>query len=219
MLFSSQLKTYSFNNNSIDIYVPDEEAIQQVYTNNKNDAYWAQVWPASIGLCQFFEQYPHYIDNKSILELAAGLGLSGLYAAKNARSVYISDREPLASQFVKKSAQHLKLTNVTALPLNWKDAPGIPCPEVVLLSDVNYEPAVFEELRQVLQFFLDQKVQIIISTPQRLVAKEFIMELLPYNSLQWNNTVTLHGKETGVSIFVLEKNSIPSYISRQSSFS
>ena len=80
-----------------------------------------------------------------------------------------------------------------------------PLPDILLLSDVNYESAIFDELLNVLKYFLQHKVPIIISTPQRLVAKQFINSLLPYSSQQWNGEVVWNGKETGVSVFVLER--------------
>ncbi len=204
MSLPQKLKTYVFNDQHLEIYVPEEQAILDKYRNSKDDAYWARVWPASVGLCLFLERHAHLIRNKQILELAAGLGLPGLYAASFAKQVTITDKEPLAEVFVKRSSQHLGLTNTLTKTLNWKDATKEPIPEVVLLSDVNYEPAVFEELKQVLRFYLERQVAVMISTPQRLVAKPFIMELLPYSSLQWNCTVSLHEKETGVSVFVLK---------------
>src|SRR5690606_2088500 len=143
------------------------------------------------------------IRNKHALELAAGLGLAGLFAASLAKQIVITDKEPVAEIFVKQSAQHLGLTNATAKTMNWNDATKEPLPTVVLLIDVNYEPAVFAALKQVLQFFLDQKVPVIISTPQRLVAKAFISSLLPYCMQQENYTIGLDEKETEVSVFVL----------------
>lgn len=204
MSLPQKLKTYFLNDQHLEIYVPEEQAVLDKYRNNKDDAYWARVWPASVGLCLFLEQHTHLIRTKQILELAAGLGLPGLYAASFAKQITITDKEPLAEVLVRQSAKHLGLKNITAKTLNWKDAIKEPLPEVVLLSDVNYEPAVFEELKQVLRFFLDHKITVIISTPQRLVAKPFIIELLPYSSLQWSCTVSLHRKETGVSVFVLK---------------
>lgn len=204
MSLPPKLEAYFINDRRIEMYVPDAQTILDKYQRSKDDAYWARVWPASVGLCLFLEQHPHFFHNKQILELAAGLGLPGLYAAFFAKQVTITDKEPLAEVFVKKSAQHLDLKNIIPKTLNWKDAIREPLPELVLLSDVNYEPAVFEELKKVLRFFFDHKVTVIISTPQRLVAKPFITELLPYSSLQWNCTVSLHQKETGVSVFVLK---------------
>lgn len=149
------------------------------------------------------QQHPQYIAAKNILELAAGLGLPGLYTASFANKVTITDREALASEYVQQSAHHLQLLNVYTGTLDWKDADKEPLPDTVLLSDVNYEPEVFEELLQVLKYFLQHKVTIIISTPQRLIAKQFINALLPYCNTQWNTDVELNSKTTAVSVFVL----------------
>ncbi|WP_300597805.1 methyltransferase [Niabella sp.] len=185
--------------------MPQPDNIQQGYQHNKNAAYWAQVWPAAIGLCMFLQQHKEYVADQQVLELAAGLGLPGLYAGFLAKQVTISDREALASDYVKRSAEQLQLYNVTAKPLDWKDAVTLPLPDVVLLSDVNYEPAVFTELKKVIDHFLQNKVTVIISTPQRLMAKPFITPLLPYATLQWNCTVTLNHTGTDISIFVLNR--------------
>ena len=198
------LQPFSLSGTQLEIYIPDADAVQKTYSNNKDAAYWAQVWPASIGLCNFLQEHPLYIERKNILELAAGLGLPGLYAAAIAKQVTITDREGEAIACIQQSITHLQLKNARAVAMNWKDAVQAPLPDVVLLSDVNYEPAVFDELLHVLEYFLQHKVTIIISTPQRLVAKQFVNRLLPYCSQQWNREVVLNGSETGVSVFVLE---------------
>ncbi|SDD81273.1 Lysine methyltransferase [Niabella drilacis] len=185
--------------------MPPPEFVQQAYKDNKNAAYWAQVWPAAIGLSMFLQQHQEYIADQRVLELAAGLGLPGLYAASVAKEVTISDKEVLASAYVKRSAAQLQLNNVTATTLDWKDAIAQPWPDVVLLSDVNYEPEVFAELKKVIDHFLQHKVTVIISTPQRLVAKPFIITLLPCARQQWNSTVTLNDVDTEVSVFVLRQ--------------
>lgn len=204
MPIPGKLETFLLSNTSLEIYVPEELLIQQLYQHNRTDAYWAKVWPASVALCLFLQQHPYLIRDQKILELAGGLGLSGLYASFLAQQVTITDKEPLAATFVQQSALHLGLKNVASKALNWKDSIKEALPDVVLLSDVNYEPAVFNELKQVLHFFLSNNVTVIISTPQRLVAKPFIVELLPYSHLQWNSTVLLQQKETAVSVFVLK---------------
>ena len=198
------LQPFTIANTQLEIYIPDAEAVQKKYSNNQDTAYWAQVWPASVGLCNFLQGHPHYIEGKNVLELAAGLGLPGLYAAAIAKQVTITDREEQAVACIQQSISHLQLKNTMAAAMDWKNAMQAPLPDVLLLSDVNYEPAVFDELLNVLEYFLQHRATIIISTPQRLVAKQFINSLLPYSSQQWNGEVVWNGKATGVSVFVLE---------------
>lgn len=197
-------QSFTFGSRQIEIFVPDPAMVQQYYHDNKEAAYWAQVWPASVGLCQFFQEHPSCIAAKNVLELAAGLGLPGIYAAATAKQVHVTDIEPQAMDCVKHSIKHLQLKNVSCAAMGWKEVANTSLPDVLLLSDVNYEPAVFEELQQVLEYFLQHKVTIIISTPQRLVAKEFINRLLPYCEQQWNTDVLLNEKENAVSVLVLQ---------------
>lgn len=196
---------FAIGDQNLEISMPPPDYIQQSYAHNKNAAYWAQVWPAAIGLCMFLQQHKKYVADQQVLELAAGLGLPGLYTASFARQVTISDKEALAADYVKRSAAQLQLHNVIAKTLDWKDAVTQPLPDVVLLSDVNYEPEVFTELKKVIDHFLQHNITVIISTPQRLVAKPFITALLLYVAQQWNSTVTLNGVETEVSVFVLRQ--------------
>lgn len=49
------------------------------------------LWPSATILSHLFANFPYLISNKSCLEIGAGLGLSGIAAAKFARSVVISD--------------------------------------------------------------------------------------------------------------------------------
>ncbi|MGN6493544.1 MAG: class I SAM-dependent methyltransferase [Agriterribacter sp.] len=198
------LQSFSINDIHLQIFVPQPKAVQQLYAHNKPGAFWAQVWPASVGLCRFLQQHPQYISNKTVLELAAGLGLPGLYAARSAKQVCITDREQQAVDCIQQSAIHLQLSNVTAISMDWNEARRALLPQVLLLSDVHYEPAVFEELQKILQYFLQQKVTVIISTPQRLMAKQFINALLPYCTMQWNDNV-FNDKENWISVFVLEQ--------------
>lgn len=198
-------KAFAIGDRCLEICMPPPDFVQQAYEHNKNAAYWAQVWPAAIGLCMFLLRHQQYIKDQQVLELAAGLGLPGLYAASFAKQVTISDKEALASDYVERSAELLQLNNVTAKTLDWKDAITQPLPDVVLLSDVNYEPDVFAGLKKMIDHFLQHDITVIISTPQRLVAKSFINTLLPYTTLQWTSTVSLNNREIDVSVFVLTK--------------
>lgn len=207
MVIPGILQLISIGDTQTKIFVPDATAVKQYYSHNKEKAYWAKIWPASIGLCRFLKDHKNLIEDRTVLELAAGLGLPGLYAAPLARQVYITDIEPLAIDCVNVSVSNSGCTNITTATLHWSEAIVLQeCPEVLLLSDVNYDPAIFEELTTVLLYFLQRDCTIIISTPQRLVAKEFINRLLCYCIGQWSCSIPLHESAVGVSVFVLKRN-------------
>jgi hypothetical protein len=67
---------------------------------------------------------------------------------------------------------------------------------------VNYSPASFPVLFDTICSFLEAGATIILSTPQRLMAKEFITRLLPF-TIQQDEVITELG--VAISIFVYSK--------------
>lgn len=92
MEFPLVIQSYAIGEQTQEILAPDPLYIEQVYRNHKDASYWTRVWPAAIGLCQFLQEHPQYIAGKTVLELAAGLGLPGFYAARTAETVTITDK-------------------------------------------------------------------------------------------------------------------------------
>lgn len=208
MPVTAVLQQFVFNNHRIEIFIPHSNTIKDIYKQGDSDLtspYWAKVWPSAIGLCEFLLEQLHYIKDKKVLELAAGLGIPGIVAAPYASEVCSSDIEPLAVNLFLQSVRHNKLNNVTARVIDWNELQGIPVPDTLLLSDINYEPAQFEKLFAAIGYFLDRHCTIILSTPQRLVARDFINQLLPFCKEQAVRTIATESGTTEISIFVLKQ--------------
>ncbi len=195
------LQSFFIGPGEVQLFVPGAGAPLQ----SEHSPYWGKVWPAALGLCTFLQNNLHYIQQKRVAEIAAGLGLPSIFAASYATQVYCSDIEPAAVELVKQSLLHNKLGNVHCAVANWNDTGTALIPDVLLLSDVNYEPGEFKELLEVMEYYLAQGCTIILSTPQRLMAKPFIEKLLGYCMRQEEVIVTENDIETAVSIFVLVK--------------
>ena len=166
--------------------------------------YWAQVWPAAIALAQFVVNHPKYTKNKTVLELAAGLGLPSLAAAPLAKNVACTDYITTAVEVAQQSANYNGFDNVQCYTLDWNALPHDLETEVLLLSDVNYEPQQFEVLYNVMQRFLQKGTTILLSTPQRLMAKPFILQLLPFCVVQQQAYVQQPKEEVAITILVLQ---------------
>jgi predicted nicotinamide N-methyase len=187
------------------LFVPDPATIRSQHLSGDEGAvpYWAQIWPASLGLHRFLAAHPDFIRGKTVLELAAGLGLPSLYAARYANTILCSDYAPGAVDYCRRSAVKAGLRNFNTALLDWNDLPADLVADVVLLSDVNYEPAAFDSLSVVLERFLKAGTTILLSTPQRLMAKPFIAQWIPVCVKQEECYVTLNGTTSAVSVFVL----------------
>ncbi len=201
MVPNAALQLYTISLKHLEIFVPTNlQQNQSVYS-----PYWAKVWPAALGLCSFLQHNLHYINQKKVAELAAGLGLPSIFAAEHAATVYCSDIEPAAVNLIQQSALHNKLNNVHCTVASWEKWDAAAIPDVVLLSDVNYEPEIFEGLLKVIEFYLQHNCTVILSTPQRLMAKPFIEQILKY-CLKQEEIVVAEGKmKTAVSVFVVCK--------------
>ena len=210
MQLSNVLQTFQLQNFSFELFVPPQSAVQQAYQLQQllDDStpfpYWAKVWPSAVGLSFFIYQYPSYINNKTVLEVAAGLGLPSLVAAKWATTVCCSDYIEAPLVFVKASALHHQIHNINYRIINWTNLPNDIETNVLLLSDINYEPVAFALLFNMITHFLAKQTTIILSTPQRLLAKPFIEQLLPFCKLQQSIDVFENGKSVCIAILVLQ---------------
>ncbi len=193
------------------IYIPDNEQVKHIYASLlKLDPttpfpFWAKLWPSSIALLDLLKSHPHLIENKHVLEIAAGIGLPSLMMADITKSIQISDYEKEAVALLQKNIEYLKLQNAEALQLDWNNIPVNLHPEVILLSDVNYDPTQFDPLINLIVKFIHQGSTVILSTPQRIMASPFVQKLEAYIINRHDTLVDENGIHKEISILVLSK--------------
>jgi predicted nicotinamide N-methyase len=166
--------------------------------------YWAKLWHSAIALGEFLKRNIHFIKDKQVLELGAGLGLPGLVASGYAKTVLITDREINALDCVNASIKINNITNCITRQLNWEDLlPETSC-DVLLLSDINYDQSQFGILEKLIQQFLNKRVTILLATPQRLVSKPFLQNLMPYFILNEEQEIVYDGEKAMINIMVMQ---------------
>ena len=205
MLFPLRLETFAAGDYSVEFFVPDAVAVKEAYQKGWIPfPYWSQVWPAAKALAFFLLANPGYVREKTVLELGAGLGLPSLVAAGSASRVLCTDYVPEAVAIINRSAAHLSLQNFHAEVRDWRQMPADINPDVLLLSDINYEPEVFSTLQTIISAFLQKRTTVLLSTPQRLMAKDFIAPLLPFCTRQEEVAVQQEGTTVMTTVLVLE---------------
>jgi predicted nicotinamide N-methyase len=198
---------YLVPNTTIELAVPDFVQLQALYQLGGLDfPYWAKIWPSAIALAIFLQENTSYIQNKKLLELAAGIGLPSFVAAKYASHIYCSDYASAAIALLEKNIADNQVSNISSALINWQAIPKSVEAEVLLLSDINYNPSDFETVFLMLQQFIQQGTTILLSTPQRLVAKDFIAKLLPWCVLNKEQEIRFNHETVLINIFVLQKN-------------
>jgi predicted nicotinamide N-methyase len=193
------------------IYIPEYEQVKHIYASLlKLDPttpfpFWAKIWPSSIALIEVLKAHPHLIQDKCVLEIAAGIGLPSLMMADIAKSIQISDYDKEAVSLLQKNIEHLQLQNVEAMQLDWNAIPDNMQPEVILLSDINYDPMQFDTLISLINKFMEQRCSVILSTPQRIMASPFVQKLETYIKERYDKLVDENGIHKEISILVLSK--------------
>ncbi len=193
------------------IYIPDYEQVKEVYASlikidpNTPFPFWAKLWPSSIALVNVLENNPDWIKDKQVLELGAGVGLPSLMLAGIAKSIQVSDYENEAVALLQKNIAHLNLKNVQALQLDWNHLTISIQPDVLILSDVNYDPSQFDTLIQLITNMLLDGCTVLLSTPQRIMASPFVQALETYIQTTYLEEVDEMGTTKEISILVLSK--------------
>jgi predicted nicotinamide N-methyase len=167
--------------------------------------YWAKVWPSAIALHNVLKKHPSLIKDKTVLVLGAGVGLPALMIADITKSIIISDYDSEAVELLRKNITHLQLQNVRAMQLDWNTIPENITAEVIILSDVNYDPTQFETLTKLIEKFIHQGCTIILSTPQRIMASPFVLALSEFIIADYVEMVDENGVTKEISILVLSK--------------
>lgn len=191
------------------LYIPDPERVKEEWNRQQQAGdtsafpYWTQVWPSALAMAKFLLKHPEYIKEKEILELAAGLGLPSLTVADKAKKVCCSDYLPEAVEAMRMSVQYNGLKNVECRLLDWNALPEELKPDVLLLSDINYDPSGFDVLHEVIKKFLEKKATVVISTPQRLMGAPFINRILQWCIYSEEVVVGHRGMNVPINLMVL----------------
>jgi predicted nicotinamide N-methyase len=186
------------------LFVPEPDAVEAAYRQAKiGSPYWSQVWPAAIALSEFIMAHPVYVKQKRVLELGAGLGLPSFIASEHAASVLCTDVAREAIDTVQRTAAYHSLINFETGVFDWLHLPEGLDVDVLLLSDINYDLPALGAVRKMINAFLASNTTILLSTPQRLMGREFISGLLPYCVHQEERIVPHAGTDVSITVMVL----------------
>ncbi len=192
----------------VDMYLPDPESVRKKYAAEKiRDTetpfpFWAKIWPSAFALAEYLSGHPDIIRGKKVLELAGGLGLPSIVAAMYAEHVCYSDYIQNAVDVARKNMELNQLANVDCRVYNWSHLPDDLSTDILLLSDINYEPKEFDQLITVCEKFLLSGTTIILTTPGRIMAKDFIARLDKWNNEKSEMTVD---SENPVYVYLLKQ--------------
>ncbi|XP_068605817.1 histone-arginine methyltransferase METTL23 [Brachionichthys hirsutus] len=119
-----------------------------------------RVWPCAAVLAQYVWANRTALRDKTVLEIGAGVSLPGVVAARCGAKVILSDgaQTPRCLENCRRSCEANGLSGVLVLGLTWgevsPDLVLLPELDVILGSDVFYEPRDFESVLVTVAFLL-----------------------------------------------------------------
>ncbi|GAB6058259.1 class I SAM-dependent methyltransferase [Desulfonatronum parangueonense] len=116
---------------------------------------WAKIWPASLPLAIYMQRLTPSPDER-VLEIGAGLGLAGLFAARHGFSVVVSDIVPEALLFARINALQNSLgESVQVLPIDFVKNGHSGRYHRIIGSEVLYREQFFDPLLAFLRTHLE----------------------------------------------------------------
>ena len=154
--------------------------VEDLVTNPEDDdqiPYWAELWPASRGLAQYIWERIDFHGDR-VLELGAGLGLSGLVAACKGARVTISDYQPEALKIASRNALRNGIEGVAFELADWRDWPLTEEFDWIIGADVLYNPRSNPCIGRIVAGNLAASGQLLFAHPGRQATLSFLGELV-----------------------------------------
>lgn len=138
---------------------------------------WAEAWPAARGLAAYFLEGPS-LEGKLVLELGAGVGLPGVACGLKGAAVTFSDFQERALLLCEANARLHRLNRYRLLLADWRGYIFRESFDLLLASDIAYEPRLLPHLKRVLLEASKPGGSIYFSHPGRPVTFSFVEDLL-----------------------------------------
>ena len=146
---------------------------QQYLSSDEPRQYGTVLWPASIALALEIGQRADEFGGRRVLELGAGVGLSGLAAAAVGASVLQTDRDADALSLCQQNAERNGLLTEQRVA-DWATNPDLGRFDWVIAADVLYRSTLHEHLKALFDTSLSSNGRLLIADPFRSASVTFL---------------------------------------------
>ena len=131
------------------------------------------VWPSAHVLAN--EAIAMQIDGRRVLEIGCGIGLASIVLHRMGTDITASDYHPQVLPFLQRNINQNSLTPIKFQSGNWEvDNPLLGQFDIIIGSDVLYEPAHIDHVSQFISQHSSDDVEVLIVDPGRRNRPKFI---------------------------------------------
>jgi len=169
----------------------DREALLRDET--EEPPYWAHLWTGALTLARYLEQRVECQD-RNVLDLGCGLGLTGVIAARKGGKVTFADKEPAALAFAAVNAQLNNCLDFEARLLDFtRDALDRRF-ELILGAEILYDRSTFPLLIDFFNRHLQPGGSALVADAKRTNTEEFYRQL-DQAGFKWERREVLEQEE------------------------
>lgn len=167
--------------------------------------YWMELWPSALALAEHILRRAPVSPASRVVEIGCGLALPSLAAAHHGAQVIISDYLPEALAFAARIWELNRREKPQTLLWDWRTDYTQDKVDILLGSDLAYETRNFEPLLHTFRRMLAPTGVVLLSEPNRLLAKPFfdLLEKSGYNFTKTEYAIDHKGLTTRVGVYEL----------------
>jgi len=132
------------------------------------------LWPSAEGLAAFLVHRNWPLRGQRVLEIGCGLGLPSLLCARHGAQVETMDHHPEVASLLARNCQRNQIKSLTFHLTSFQNAKTLlGTYDLILGSDILYEPDLYPQLEDFILRHAGQKCQVLIADPGRYAANLF----------------------------------------------
>lgn len=176
--FRTTIRTVQLAGRELELLSPanaDDLISEDDYVKDERLPYWADLWPSAQILAR--EVREMRLGGERVLELGCGLGLVAIGATMAGAQVTATDYYEDACRFAALNVAEATGTTIVARMVDWTAMPAdLGRYDVVLTSDVLYEPRYAELVASAITATLRRGGEAIVADPGRIACEDFLNE-------------------------------------------
>lgn len=171
-MYPSYAKTFLSGADACTLLIPQEDAVKAQYEAEQAKhavvvfPYWTRVWDAAWVMATAIIEHSHLLQNKTCLELGAGIALPSFIASRYAKQVIATDYTEDALHWMQQNVLFSQ-TELRTQVIDWQTDESLPDYDVLILSDVLYEPSQHAKLHRIITSAWENKKTIFLTSPER----------------------------------------------------